>query len=258
MHNAAFEAEGMNAMFVALDVPPEGFEKALQGLHAAGVAGLSVTLPHKSAAFRLSVDRSETADRARAVNALAWTEHGYRGHATDGPGFLEWTRELGVELAGRRVLLLGSGGAAWCVAHALIDRGPVSIDIVGRSAPGATALAASLLSPAGDSKPLAVTAAALSDRARARVRGSWDLLIRALAIDSITDEENAWWGGLGADAVVLDLNYGPRSAPARARAESRRFADGMGLLLHQGAHSFAFWTGRPAPIEAMRKALATT
>jgi shikimate dehydrogenase len=254
MHNAAFDAIGMNAIFVALDVAPEGLEPVLRGLHAAGVAGLSVTLPLKEPAWELAVARTETARRAGAVNALAWTEGGYRGHATDGPGFLAWLRELGLELRGRRVILVGAGGAARSLMPELAGAGVGALAVVSRNAARAAALAG--VEPAAALRPIA---AALCE-APPSGPAAWDLLVRAISgpEEALAGGEERWWSALAPDGVILDLNYGPRSATARARAAAmgKRYEDGLGLLLHQGALSFEFWTERPAPLEAMRESLA--
>src|SRR5690349_20473528 len=88
--------------------------------------------------------------------------------------------------------------------------------------------------------------------------GPFDRLVRALSAPALVAGEAAWWGSLAPDAVVVDLNYGERAAPVAgvASASRRRYVDGLGLLLHQGALSFTYWTGREAPLEAMRRALA--
>ena len=100
-------------------------------------------------------------------------------------------------------------------------------------------------------------AAALED---APPSGGWSLLVRLLSISEIDPGEARWWDGLAPGAVVLEGNYTERAAGARARAAAggHRFEDGLGLLLHQGARSFTFWTGQNAPIEVMRKALHGT
>jgi shikimate dehydrogenase len=255
IQNAAFRAARINAVYVALEVPEPRLEQALQGLHAARVSGLNLTTPHKGAAYSLVHERTRDAEEARAVNTLRWEADGWRGHATDGIGFLAWVAGAGIEVAGRRVLVLGAGGAASTIVPKLFSLRPATVQVVSRSAehafevarraarPGATPIASAGLErdPANDAQP------------------GWDLLIRALAVESISPEEDLWWRGHAPKASVLDLNYGARSAAARARARAAelRYEDGRALLIHQGAASFEFWTGRKPSLEAMSKALRT-
>lgn len=252
MQNAAFQAANIRAVYIALDVPPERLHDTLRGLHAAGVAGLNLTAPHKEAAWEFLSGATEEASRVRAANTLRRDTDGWRGHATDGAGFRDWVQELGISVGGARVLLMGAGGAARSLAPVLASLKPGSVDVVSRD----RARAASLVEAFG---PVAGgwSARALADAPEASSPG-WDLLIRAFASDTIDDAEAALWKRLGTGAVVLELNYGARASASRGRAalEGRRFEDGLGLLLHQGVHSYEFWRGERAPIEAMRRALA--
>src|SRR5689334_5425284 len=102
----------MNAVYVALEVPPLRLQQALEGLHAARVLGLNLTSPHKEAAYSLIRERTREAEEAKAVNTLRWEPSGWRGHATDGTGFLSWIEETRIDVSGRGVLVLGAGGAA--------------------------------------------------------------------------------------------------------------------------------------------------
>ncbi|HEX7079178.1 MAG TPA: shikimate dehydrogenase [Candidatus Eisenbacteria bacterium] len=253
MQNAALDAAGRNAVYVALDVPPDRLDRALEGLHAAGVAGLNVTLPHKEAAFARLVRASRDARDAGAANTLRWSADGWEGHATDGIGFDAWLDELGIDPRGRRALLFGAGGAARSVAPALARRGVASLDVVSRTAARARALAAWLHAamPAG----ARLDAGSLAEPPGAG--GAWDLLVRAVSVERVEPPEERLWRGLSASAPVLDLNYGARAAAvlAHAEREGRRAIDGLGLLVHQGAASFEYWNGTEAPIAAMRAAV---
>ncbi len=256
MQNAAFQAAGARAAYVALDVPPDRLEEVLRGLHAAGVFGLNLTAPHKEAAWPLLCGATEEAGRVRAVNTLRREATGWFGHATDGLGFRDWISSIGVNVAGARVLLLGAGGAARSIVPVLASLSPRSIGVVSRDSGRARDLVDALRQ--SSTAPAELEAAALDDRARSESLPRWDLLIRALATDSVEGPERGWWERLTAEAPALDLNYGARAAATKAlaTAEGRRFEDGLGLLLCQGALSYEFWTAERAPLEAMKKALA--
>jgi shikimate dehydrogenase len=255
MQNAAFRAAGIDAAYVALDVPPERLAEVLKELHAAGFSGLNLTAPHKQAAWPLVVGATDEAKGTRAVNTLRREESGWFAHATDGPGFAAWIAGLDIDVRGARVLLLGSGGAARSIAPFLASLEPAAICVVGRDGGRARAVADWLRETARPSTE--VTAAALAEpRRRERGRG-WDLLVRAFSSDSVDEAEAPWWEELDPKARILDLNYGARALETRERAAAgnRRFEDGLQMLLHQGALSYEFWTGKPAPLEAMRAAL---
>ena len=250
IQNAAFRSLGMNAVYVALEVPPQRLVQALQGLHAARILGLNLTAPHKEAAFSLTRERTPDAEEARAVNTLRWEPEGWRGHATDGSGFLAWMAEAKLDVSGRSVLVLGAGGAARAIVPKLLELGPDSIQVVSRTSEHARSLAERAGVSPGKTR---LKAAALADTPS----GSWDLLVRALSVEGVSAEEERWWRGHSPHAGVLDLNYGARAAAARVHAGGfgLRYEDGSALLVHQGAASFEFWTGQEAPVQAMREAL---
>ena len=256
MQNAAFRAAGIDAVYLALDVAPARLADTLSGLHAAGVAGVNLTAPHKEAAWRSAKQATPEATLTRAPNTLRREPDGWMAHATDGPGFAAWIAEGGVSLSGARVLLLGAGGAARSLLPTLAALGAREVGIVSRSGERARNLAAWAAESLGDR--VSWQPAALADARAAEQMGAWAVAVRALSSDSIAAGEDSWWARLSPGAAVLDLNYGARCAAIRARADrdGRRFEDGLGLLLHQGALSFEFWTGRLAPLEAMREALA--
>jgi len=252
MQNAAFAATGIDAVYVALDVPPERLEVALRDLHASGSEGLNITLPHKEAAFRLLERATPEAEDAGATNTLRRTERGWEGHATDGLGFLAWLAELGIEARGASVLLIGAGGASRSVADALAAHGAAAIGIVNRHGDRAHALVAEI---AERHPGVRCRAGSLADDATGWE--GWNLLVRAVSPEVVSGDEARYWDSAAAGAPVRDLNYGNRSAAARrvAMERGRPFHDGLGLLLHQGVLSFEFWTGRGAPREVMRRAL---
>lgn len=255
MQNAAFSAAGVDAVYRALEVPPDRFESTLATLHAEGYEGLNVTLPHKETAFALAVSSTVEARAAGAANTLRRVDAGWAAHATDAPGFLAWVDARGIAVSGAQVLLLGAGGAARCVASALLSRRVAAIDVASRSAARARSLISDL--DANSAHWTRLTSAALSEAPSLREGPRWDVLVRALSPEEVTPAEERWWSGVAPRGIVLDLNYGARADHARALAArlGRRFEDGKEMLLQQGALSFTLWTGLPAPIEAMRAAL---
>ena len=252
MHEVAFRALAMDATYEAIEVPSEKLEPELARLHVEGYAGLNLTTPHKERAVAIVVGATPEARAAGAVNTLRREGEGWMGHATDGLGFVAWAREAGATVRGARVLLVGAGGAARSIAPNLIALTPASVDVVSRSGDHARELASRCEALALGKVPVrssALEANPLDEK--------WDLLIRLVSSGEVGPAEARWWDRLRAGAAVLEGNYTERAEASRAFATDRglRFEDGLGLLLHQGAHSFEYWLGVEAPLEAMRQAL---
>ena len=248
MFNAAFDAAGLDWVFVAFRVAAGDTRRALDGVRSMGIAGLSVTMPHKDAAFDLADELTPEAEGLRAVNCIVNRDETLVGHNTDGDGFIAALAAEGIGVAGERCVVLGGGGAARSVVAAL-GRAGAEITVVNRSAAKAE------------------VAAALGG-ARSAV-GPIDALEQASILVNAT---SVGMGGEGLPLpaellarpprVVVDLVYHPVQTPLlQAAGEAgARTVDGVGMLVQQGAVAFRLWTGVEAPIEAMndaaRRALA--
>lgn len=257
MQAAAFAASGLGAVYEAIDVEPGGLGGALERLHARGYAGLNLTAPLKERALRFAASVTPEGARLGSVNTMKRERGGWAAHATDGLGFEAWARGAALPFRGARVALLGAGGAARAIAPYLASLGAATVVIVARDA----ARAADVIAAAADAPGGAAWSAAPWEAGPAIEapgdRGPFGAIIRSLSVTEPVPGEEAWWRGVAPGGIAIDLNYGPRAGVSRRRAEARglRFEDGRGMLLHQGALSYAYWTGRPAPLEAMRRAL---
>lgn len=240
LHNAAFAAAGIDAVFVALAVPPAELPTVIRALAATGALGASVTVPHKEAARAACARLDPVAARAGAVNCLVFEGGEVIGHNTDAGGFVDALGEAGVAPAGRAVLL-GGGGAARAVAVGLGDAG-ADVTVVARR-PAAVSWCDAR--PWTELPALLDGAALLVDCTSAAL----DAAAGAALADAVALER------LPAGAAVATLVY-HRATPllTRAAARGHRIVDGAGMLLHQGARAFTLWTGRPAPLEVMRHA----
>ncbi|HEU4724754.1 MAG TPA: shikimate dehydrogenase [Candidatus Eisenbacteria bacterium] len=252
IQNAAFAAAGLDAVYETREVGAAELADALASLGAEGFAGLNLTAPLKEAVWPLLSGATPEASLLRSVNTLKRVGGGWEGHATDGLGFAAWAREVALPVAGARVLLLGSGGAARAVAPYLAALGASAVTVASRDASRAASVTA-----LGERRNGGTGWSAASLDAAPEEEEAFDLLVRALSVAELADGERAWWARLAEGAPVVDLNYGARAAAIRAAAAGagRPFHDGLGMLLHQGALSFTYWTGREAPLEAMRRAL---
>lgn len=240
--------------YEAILAPLDGFAAAVRAFIAAGGRGMNVTVPFKLEAYALADTRSPRAEAAKAVNTLIFSPAGIHGDNTDGLGLVaDLTRNLGFEIAGRRLLLLGAGGAARGVLLPLLERGPAALFLANRTAEKARALQAEFAPRAGGCRLEAGGFAELAGR-------QFDLVVNATAA-SLADEAPPLPAGVYAPgSLAYDMVYGretPFMAAARAQGAARQ-ADGLGMLVEQAAESFFLWRGvRPptAPVlEGLRRA----
>ncbi|HUS66905.1 MAG TPA: shikimate dehydrogenase [Kofleriaceae bacterium] len=244
LHNAAFRALGIDAVFVALEVAPLDLPAALRGMAVMRFLGASVTVPHKEQAEEQCDELDPSARDAGAVNCVVFDRHAQLiGHNTDAPGFVDaLVEELGRSPAGARVVLLGAGGAARAVASGLRAAGAAEIDVVTRK-------------PEERSwcKARRFTAAELD-----AVLPRADLLVdcTSAGLSQAAFPVPVPVERLPEGAAVATLVYGKPSALLdAARARGLATMDGAGMLVHQGARAFRLWTGRPAPLDAMWSAM---
>lgn len=246
MHNAAFRALDLDWAYLALRVSAAQVGPAVSGAGALGLEGLNVTMPHKGAVIPYLSRLSQAAAMLGAVNTVYRAGGEWVGESTDGSGFLDALRlEQGFEPAGRRCMVVGAGGAGRAVVLGLAQAGAASVTVVNRTRERAE-LAAALAGPVGrvgsveeaEGADLVVNATPLGMRGAGP--GGW----------AVPPER------LGPGQLLVDLVYHPVRTPLVAAAAERgaKAVGGLGMLVHQGAHSFRLWTGERAPIEVMRAA----
>ena len=256
IHAAFARQTGQELVYEAVLAPADGFIQTVADFRARGGLGLNVTVPFKLEAFALAEHHTARAQAAGAVNTLAFGADGILGDNTDGAGLVrDLTSNLNLELADRRILLLGAGGATRGTLLPLLDSRPARLTIANRTVAKADALAALFAARAGDTALDACGFDALAGR-------RFDLVINATAA-SLADELPPLPPGLYAEgALAYDMMYA--RAPTRfmraALADgAARVADGLGMLVEQAAESFTLWRGvRPdsAPVlAALRRQL---
>lgn len=238
IHRRFAEACGIELRYAAIEVAPEHFAARLVAFHAEGGSGANVTLPLKEHAARLCRGLSPQARLSGAVNTLVRRVDGWFGDNTDGIGLCRDLHDnLGVTLAGQRVLLLGAGGAARGIVPALFDAGVAELLVANRSPGRAVALAQDLAACGR------INACALESLAAA---GGFDVLINATSA-ARQGATLALPQGLAATAAVAyDLSYGSAARPFLAWAEAAGITtrtDGLGMLVEQAAEAFQRWHG---------------
>jgi shikimate dehydrogenase len=242
MHNAALAELGLAGewSYEAIDVAPDRFEERVRTMPGEGFAGANVTVPHKGAALAVAEALSETAREIGAANTLSFEGDGVRADNTDAGGLLA---ALPDSPAGRRALVLGAGGAARAALWALTREG-AEVAVWNRTELRSRNLCAEL-----GGEPVAEPD-----------QGDYELLVNTTAVgmreEDPFEELPISRDGFASGQTVVDMVYGERpSAILTAAAQAgAAVVDGIEVLVQQGALSLRIWTGREAPLEAMRAA----
>lgn len=245
MHNAAFKSLGLNYRYVAFSVRPENLENAIAGVRALGLAGVNVTVPHKENVIQYLDEINSEASFIGAVNTVVNSGGILKGYNTDGRGFMKSLEEEGVDPRGKKVLIVGTGGAARAVGFFLSE------------------LTSELLLYDVASEKAGLLADALSKRGKVRALGSLDgalgeadIIINATPLGLKEDDPLPFdLSAIGPNRAIGDLIY--RETPLLKEAASKgcKTFNGLGMLIWQGALAFELWTGEAPPYEIMRKAI---
>ncbi len=245
MHEAAYEALGVDARYVTFEPAPEDLATALSGAEALGVAGLNVTVPFKTrVADRVATD--DLAGRIGAVNTVDFGGSEPTGHNTDAAGARRALVEQGgADLDGATAVVVGAGGAGRAVAVGLADAG-ATVRIANRTVERAEEVAG--IVPDATAGGLAATPEFLGDAG---------VLVNATTVGMEEDDSPVPADALHGDLTVLDAVYAPLETRLlrEAAAAGATTVDGAWMLLYQGVAAFERWTGREAPVEAMNEAL---
>jgi shikimate dehydrogenase len=248
IHRLFAEQTGQTLTYTAEDVTPEIFEPSVKAFFQTGGRGLNCTVPLKELAFRLADTLSDRAQRSKAVNTLALRDDGMIfGENTDGVGLVrDLIHNLGLDLTGQRILILGAGGATRGILEPLLQRQPSRLTIANRTPEKAAQLATEF----GDIGP--ITGGGFATLAG----GDYDLILNATAASLSGDLPDLPPDILAQDGACYDLAYG-REPTAFVRwgleQGARLSVDGIGMLVEQAAEAFHLWRGiRPdtAPVIA--------
>lgn len=237
MQNAAFAALGLPHRYALLQVKASELPDAVRRLREPGALGANVTIPHKEHVGRYLDAVDEAAERIGAVNTLYKRGGQLRGANTDAGGFADALREAGVVVGGRRVLLLGAGGAAKACVHELLGAG-ADLSVANRTAERARAL---------PGRAVAWPARSLD---------GYDAVVNATSL-GLHGEDPLDGVAIPGGLAVVDVVGVAEETPLirRAKASGCVAVDGLLMLLHQGVRAFRLWTGLEAPLAVMRAAL---
>lgn len=254
MHNAGLAANGLDYIYVALNVAPDSLKDAVRGLASLGFRGVNVTMPHKETIIPLLDEVDEKAEISGAVNTVDIKDGILRGTNTDGAGFMEACSEAGVDFDGLKVLLLGAGGAGAAVAGAVLGKGARELVIANRTTHRAEKLKEKLESLAGSTDIQARSLDGLED-----VVERADLIVNATYLGMKEEDPLPIPAdGLGPGKVVCDVVYRKgrdTELIGRARKAGARVVAGGRMLLYQGVQSQRIWTGEEPDVGVMSDAI---
>jgi shikimate dehydrogenase len=257
MHNAALASLSLDYCYLALEIRPELLPQAVVGLKALGCQGFNVTIPYKE---QIVASLDEVDDEALiigAVNTVVNREGKLVGYNTDGRGFLRsLAEEWDLRLRGEQVVVLGAGGAARAIVAGLASAGASKITIANRNVERGLLLKADL----EQHYPCKIAVVDLSEGKLDKELAASLLVVQTTPVgmyphagDTPIIEPSRLWK----DSYVYDIIFNPPETRflLGAREQGCRTANGLGMLLHQGALSFEYWTGIEAPVKLMRQAL---
>ncbi|MDP7102506.1 MAG: shikimate dehydrogenase [SAR202 cluster bacterium] len=257
LQQAALDEYALDALYEAWPTPPDRLAEAVAGLREPGCYGANVTVPHKEAVMGMLDRLDQQAEAIGAVNTIVTESDGkLAGYNTDIYGFLaSLSSEAGFDPAGKRVVMLGAGGAAKAAAFALVEGNVASLDIANRTVARAEALIAELSSNGAETSAFAIDSTGLADRC-----ANADLIVNCTSIgmrgSPSPDASPLLDGAIQPGCLVYDIVYNPEVTPLLAQAEEAgaRTLGGLPMLVYQGAAAFEKWTGMSAPVEVMMAA----
>ena len=252
IHNVAFQHLGLDYVYVAYTVKEDGLRDAVTGVKNLGIYGLNVTMPHKVKIIRYLDRLDETAREVGAVNTVV-NDVEMVGYNTDGLGALNALKACGGGPRGRKVVILGAGGASRSISFAIAQEASELV-ILNRTPKNAEMLATRISDVTGRR----VRWGRLSGDLLAKELKDASILVNATSVgmhpnDSETPVEKSL---LRRDMIVFDFVYNPPETRLLEEAKSlgAKVIDGLAMLVYQGAASFEIWTGMKAPVELMMKA----
>ena len=265
MHNAAFSHLGLDYCYLAFSVRPEDLKQAVESIKALNLVGVNVTIPHKERVLPYLDKVSRQARLIGAVNTIHNKGGKLIGYNTDLSGFLTSLKQAGFNPKGKKVVVIGAGGAARAVSFALSQEGVHSLFILNRTLEKAKSLTKMIkksiingVRPAG-SDPI-IEALSLRKKELIKAIERADLLVNATSLGMVPKTSQSPLAGFGLlpkNLVVYDLVYNPAETKLirLAKKSKGKTIGGLEMLIQQGAKSFEIFTGLKAPLEVMRKVM---
>jgi shikimate dehydrogenase len=255
MHNASMQELEFDGIYLALDVHPDRLMEVLPSMALMGFAGVNLTVPHKEIAFRGLATLDASAKLFGAANTVEFTKDGMVGHNTDGYGFLKALEEaFGKTVAGDSIFVLGCGGAGRATALQAATEGAKTLVLADIDAERVQKLNDEIIGLTPDVEIVQ----ALEKSKQVELCRESDLVVQASPVGMKKDDPSLLSPEAfraGQRAFDLIYMYPETAFLTTAREAGADIANGLGMLLHQGARAFEIWTGVEPSVPAMRKAL---
>lgn len=261
MHNLAFKKLGLNYAYLAFEVGNEQLEDVVKGMRALNVRGFNVSMPNKTKILPYLDELADSAKFSGAVNTVINDNGKFIGHSTDGMGYVRNLKEHGVDIVGKKMTLIGSGGAATTIAIQSALEGLSEISIFARNDEFYSKAVENMRIINEDMKHLNVKANVYHlediEKLREEIKTS-DILTNGTGVGmkplkglSVIIDESM----LRPDLIVTDVVYIPRKSKLieQAEAAGAKAINGIGMMLWQGAMAFELWTGQSMPVEYIKE-----
>ena len=254
VEEAAFQAKGLNYRYLTIRVLPDDLETAMASVRAFGMRGINLTMPHKVKVLAYLDELSEAASIIGAVNTVINRDGRLCGENTDGKGFVTVLRNAGMSLEGKRVVMLGAGGAARAISVECALNGAEHITVVNRNVERGSELAA-LINGKTECK-----AEFLPWESGVKIPEDTDILINGTSAGfspNVTDRPDIDYSSVTEKMCVCDVVFNPVETVFLNEAAKRgaKTVTGLGMLVQQAALNFTLWTGEEAPVDVMEEAL---
>jgi shikimate dehydrogenase len=254
MHNAAFQYLRINSVYLALQVRTDGLSEAINGIKSMSIPGMNVTIPHKVAIMKYLDEIDPNAKKIGAVNTVINKDGRLIGYNTDGKGALAALKNEKVDPVGKKVVLLGAGGAARAIAFSIAPSVSTLV-ILNRTKAKAIALAHAIKTGLN----IEIIGKELTNTTLSRELSNTDLLINTTSVGMPPNikETLVQRHLIRSDMVVFDIIYNPPETRLlnEARAAGATTLNGVNMLVNQGALSFKLWIGLKPPIDVMLRAI---
>lgn len=259
MHNEAFRQLGLDYIYLAFDLGKSDLKTSVEGLKAIGACGFNVTMPYKVRILEYMDELTPAARIAQACNTVIIKDGKMTGHTTDGIGFMHSVSDAGHDIIGKKMTLLGSGGAATAICTQAALDGVSAIDIFQLNIPEEFSRAVTFAENVRKNTGCPVTVYDFNDvRQMRKSLMESAILVNATSVGMAPKEDNCPISDaslLYPELVVCDIIYNPRKTRLYQMAEAAGCSvfNGLYMLLFQGAASFECWTGQKMPIEIIRE-----
>jgi shikimate dehydrogenase len=251
MQNAAFSALGIKSTYISFRVPSKDLKPSIESLKSIGIAGFNVTIPHKMSILQYIDELDDTASKTNAVNTVINDTGKLIGYNTDIYGFIQPLYRRNIDFKGKKVLIIGAGGAAYAIVTALsYEKGIEEIRVVNRSSHNASKLVEHALK-------LGLNTHKEDFENLCKLALQSDLIINSTSIGLNNESSPIERNYINPNSIVYDIVYKPIDTDLirKAKEVNAKVVYGYEMLIAQGAQAFKIWTGCDAPIDAMKKAL---